>query len=114
MSESKIKSKCPVELFIEVMGSKWKILIIWNLKKRTLRFSDLQKKMHNVNSKTITTHLRELENLKIISRVVFPEVPPRVEYSLTEYGKALFPIFDAMRIWGLHYLECEGMKAKVC
>ena len=69
--------------------------------------------MHNVNSKTITTHLRELENLKIISRVVFPGYP-RVEYSLTEYGKALFPIFDAMRIWGLHYLECEGMKAKVC
>jgi len=103
-----------VELFIEVMGSKWKILIIWNLKNRTLRFSDLQKKMHNVNSKTITTHLRELENLKIISRVVFPEVPPRVEYSLTQYGKDLFPIFDAMRIWGLHYLKCEGMKAKIC
>jgi DNA-binding HxlR family transcriptional regulator len=114
MSESKIESKCPVELFIDVMGSKWKILIIWKLKNRTLRFSDLQKKMHNVNSKTITTHLRELENLKIISRVVFPEVPPRVEYSLTEYGKDLFPIFDAMRIWGLHYIECEGMKAKTC
>lgn len=114
MSESQIQSKCPVELFCEVMGSKWKILIIWNLKNGTLRFSELQKKMHGVNSKTITTHLRELENLKIISRVAYPEVPPRVEYSLTDYGKDLFPIFDAMRIWGLHYLECEEIPAKAC
>jgi DNA-binding HxlR family transcriptional regulator len=114
MSESKIKSKCPVELFIEVLGSKWKILILWNLRNRTLRFSDLQKKMHGVNSKTLTTNLRELENLKILSRVVFPEVPPRVEYSLTEYGTALLPVFDAMRIWSFHYLECEGMKVKAC
>ena len=86
----------------------------WKLKKGTLRFSDLQKKMHKVNSNTLTTHLRELEDLKIISRMVFPEVPPRVEYSLTEQGKALFPIFDAMHAWGLHYIEREGMKAKAC
>lgn len=114
MSELKTESKCPVDLFIEVMGSKWKIRIIWNLKNSTLRFSDLQKKMHNVNSNTLTTHLRDLENLKIISRVVFPEVPPRVEYTLTEYGKALFPIFGAIRVWGLHYIEHEGMKPKTC
>ena len=114
MSKSKIKSICVVDLFVETLGNKWKILIIWNLRSHTLRFSDLQKKMHNVNSNTLTTHLRELETKKIISRVVFPEVPPRVEYSLTEYGKALFPVFDAMRIWGLYYLECEGMEMKVC
>ena len=114
MLELKTESKCPVDLFIEVMGSKWNILIIWKLKNGTLRFSDLQKKMHSVNSNTLTTHLRKLEELKIISRTVYPEVPPRVEYSLTEYGKALFPVFDAIRIWGLHYLESEGMKAKVC
>ncbi|MEN6611165.1 MAG: helix-turn-helix domain-containing protein [Methanoregulaceae archaeon] len=114
MSESKIPSKCPVELFTEVMGSRWKILIIWNLRNRTLRFSELQKKMRNVNSKTLTTHLRELEEKKILSRVVFPEVPPRVEYSLTDYGKDLFPVFDALRTWGLHYLESEGIKAKIC
>lgn len=114
MPESKSKSKCPVDLFIEVMGSKWNVLIIWKLKNGTLRFSDLQKKMQNVNSNTLTTHLRELEDLKIISRVVFPEVPPRVEYTLTEYGKGLFPIFDAMRVWGLHYIEREGMKPKTC
>ncbi|MFA5237020.1 MAG: helix-turn-helix domain-containing protein [Methanoregula sp.] len=114
MPESKIQARCPVELFCDVLGSKWKILIIWNLKDRTLRFTELQKKMHNVNSKTITTHLRELEDLRIISRVVFPEVPPRVEYSLTEYGKDLFPAFNALRTWGLHYLECERIPAKKC
>ena len=114
MPESEMKSKCPVDLFIDVMGSKWKILIIWSLRKQTLRFSDLQKKMHSVNSKTLTTHLRELERLKIISRAVFPEVPLRVEYSLTEYGKALFPVFDAMRTWGLSYMDSEGIKVKVC
>jgi DNA-binding HxlR family transcriptional regulator len=114
MLDSKIKTKCPMDLFIEVLGSKWNILIIWKLKNGTLRFSDLQKTMNNVNSNTLTAHLRELEDLKIISRIVFPEVPPRVEYSLTEHGTALFPIFDAMRAWGLHYIEREGMKAKKC
>ncbi len=114
MPESEIIFKCPLDLFIEVLGSKWNILIIWKLKNGTLRFSDLQKKMHNVNSNTLTAHLRMLEELKIISRTVFPEVPPRVEYSLTEHGKALFPIFDAMKAWGLEYIESEGMKAKMC
>jgi len=114
MPESEIPSKCPVELCTEVLGSRWKILIIWNLRNRTLRFSGLRKKLHDVNSKTLTTHLRDLEELKIVSRVVFPEVPPRVEYSLTDYGKGLFPVFDAMRTWGLHYLEREGIRAKAC
>lgn len=114
MPESKIKSKCLVDLFVDILGNKWKILIIWNLRNHTLRFSELQKKMHGVNSNTLTIHLRELEHQKIISRAVFPEVPPRVEYSLTEYGKDLFPVFEAIRIWGSHYLECEGMKMKIC
>jgi DNA-binding HxlR family transcriptional regulator len=114
MHKSNIKSKCLVNLFVEILGNKWKILIIWNLKNHTLRFSDLQRKMHGVNSNTLTSHLRDLEDQKIISRVVFPEVPPRVEYSLTEYGIALFPVFDAIRVWGLHYLECEGLKMDIC
>ena len=113
-SKSDIKSKCLVELFIEILGSKWNILIIWHLRNHALRFTDLQKKMHGVNSNTLTSHLRELEGHKIISRVLFPEIPPRVEYSLTEHGKALFPVFDALRIWGSHYLESEGIKMDVC
>jgi DNA-binding HxlR family transcriptional regulator len=70
--------------------------------------------MNDVNSKTITTHLRELEKLKIISRVVYPEVPPRVEYSLTDYGKALFPVYDAMLTWSIYYLEHEGVESNEC
>jgi DNA-binding HxlR family transcriptional regulator len=96
------------------MGSKWNILIIWHLRDHALRFTDLQKKMHGVNSNTLTVHLRELEDQKILSRTVFPEIPPRVEYSLTGHGRALFPVFDAIRVWGLRYLESEGMKMEVC
>ena len=114
MVESEIKSICPVKLYSEVMGSKWKILIIWHLRNGALRFSALRNKLHGVNSKTLTTHLRELEELKILSRTVFPEVPPRVEYSLTEYGLALSPVFDTMWEWALYYLESEGIKAAAC
>lgn len=115
MSASKKKSSnCFIDLFVAILGSRWKPCIIWNLRNGPQRFSELQKKMNDVNSKTITTHLRELENLKIISRVVYPEVPPRVEYSLTEYGKALFPVYDAMLTWSIYYLEHEGVESNEC
>lgn len=114
LPKSKKKSKCLVELYIEILGNKWNVLIIWYLRNHALRFTDLQKKMHGVNSNTLTTHLRELEELKIISRVMFPEIPPRVEYSLTDHGKALFPVFDALFKWGTEYLESEGIKMAVC
>ena len=115
MSVSKKKSSnCFIDLFVAILGSKWKPCIIWNLRNGPQRFTELQKKMNDVNSKTITTHLRELENLKIISRVVYPEVPPRVEYSLTDYGKALFPVYDAMLNWSIYYLEREGAESKEC
>ncbi len=113
-SKSNKKSKCLVELYIEILGSKWNILIIWHLRNNALRFTDLQKKMHGVNSNTLTSHLRELQHLKIISRVMYPEIPPRVEYSLTEHGKTIFPVFDALFVWGKHYLESEGMEMDVC
>lgn len=115
MSVSKKKnSSCFIDLFVAILGSKWKPCIIWHLRNGPQRFTELQKKMNDVNSKTITTHLRELENLKIISRVVYPEVPPRVEYSLTDYGKALFPVYDAMLTWSIYYLEHEGTESNEC
>jgi DNA-binding HxlR family transcriptional regulator len=115
MSVSKTKnSNCFVDLFVAILGSKWKPCIIWHLRNGPQRFTELQKKMNDVNSKTITTHLRELENLKIISRVVYPEVPPRVEYSLTDYGKALFPVYDAMLTWSMYYLEHERAESNEC
>ena len=83
-----------------IIGSKWNILIIWILKDETLRFSVLQKKMGDVNSKTITKHLKDLEKNKIVTRTVFPEVPPRVEYTLTEQGLTLVPICEEIWKWG--------------
>ena len=94
-SENKVHSQ--FKTVVEIVGSKWNLFIIWNLRDQTLRFTALQKNMGDVNSKTVTKHLRELENNKIIKRVVYPEVPPRVEYSLTEKGKAFLPVFDAIR-----------------
>ena len=83
-----------------IIGSKWNILIIWILKDETLRFSVLQKKMGDVNSKTITKHLKDLEKNKIVTRTVYPEVPPRVEYTLTEQGLTLVPICEEIWKWG--------------
>lgn len=115
MSVSKKKNtNCFIGLFVSILGSKWKPCIIWHLRNGPQRFTELQKKMNDVNSKTITTHLRELEKLKIISRVAYPEVPPRVEYSLTDYGKALFPVYEAMLTWSVYYLEHEGVESKEC
>lgn len=85
----------------EALGSKWNLMIIWNLQEETLRFTELRKKMGNINSKTLTDHLRYLEKYNIIDRVVYPEVPPKVEYSLTEHGKASLPVFMAIKGWWL-------------
>jgi DNA-binding HxlR family transcriptional regulator len=85
---------------IEIIGSKWNLFIIFRLSEGTLRFTELQKSMNDVNSKTITKHLRVLEKYKIITRTVYPEVPPRVEYTLTEAGKAFIPILITIKEWG--------------
>ena len=95
--ESENKAHAQFKTVVEIVGSKWNLFIIWNLKDQTLRFNVLQKNMGDVNSKTVTKHLRELEKNKTIKRVVYPEVPPRVEYSLTKKGKKFLPVFDAMR-----------------
>ncbi len=92
--------KCDMNYLCQVLGSRWNLIIIWHLNDQALRFTELQKRMGNVNSKTITTHLRDLEKYHIINRVVYPEVPPRVEYSLTGHGKAFLPVFEVIREWG--------------
>lgn len=96
----KIKDDCNIKIVFEIIGSKWNLIIIWNLGDQTLRFTELQKRMGNINSKTITKHLRDLERNKIIQRVVYPEVPPRVEYSLTNQGKTFLPILKTAIEWG--------------
>lgn len=103
--------KCSIESIVDIVGSKWNLFIIWHLRKKELRFTELQNRMCGINSKTITKHLRDLERFTIIDRQVYAEVPPRVEYSLTEQGKALLPIIEAMLEWGGQYLPAGQEKS---
>ena len=91
--------KCDMDYLFQILGSRWNLLIIWHLSRQTLRFTELQKRLGDVHSKTITSHLRELEKCHIIKRAVFPEVPPRVEYSLVAQDSFL-PVFAAIKQWG--------------
>lgn len=95
---------CPVEAALEVIGGKWKPLILWALGDKVMRFSGLQKEIPGVNAKMLTKQLRELEEDGVIRRTVYPEVPPRVEYAITDFGKTLIPILDALCTWGVQYL----------
>ena len=95
---------CPVEATLELIGGKYKALILWHLSKEKLRFSELHR-LIAATPKMLTQQLRELESQNLIHREVFPVIPPRVEYSLTETGKSLMPILVAMRDWGAQYLR---------
>ena len=105
---------CPVEAALDVIGGKWKPLILWALGDYVMRFSELQKALPGVNTKMLTKQLRELEKDGVIARRVYPEVPPRVEYSITEFGKTLIPILDALCTWGSQYLGINGTDAAHC
>lgn len=97
---------CEKELTLSVIGGKWKMLIIWHLgKKGTKRFGELKTLMPGITQRMLTNQLRELEAHYIIHREVYPVVPPKVEYSLTEYGTRLMPILDAMYEWRKDYME---------
>lgn len=88
---------CPVATTVALIGSKWKLLIIRNLLARPWRFNELKKDLEGISQKVLTDSLRSMEADGIITRTVYPEVPPRVEYALTELGKSLKPILDSMR-----------------
>ncbi|MFC4808153.1 winged helix-turn-helix transcriptional regulator [Paenibacillus sp. GCM10023250] len=88
--------ECPVETFIQVLGGKWKPMILWQLIESKKRFNDLEKLIPGVTQKMLSQHLRELEREGIVDRTV----PPKVEYSLSEYGKTLIPVADVMCAWG--------------
>lgn len=92
--------KCPVETSIDVLAGKWKILILWYLKSEKKRFSELQRLLPRATQKMLIQKLRELEKDGIVHREVYPVVPPKVEYSLTEYGKTLEPILKQLYKWG--------------
>lgn len=109
MNETSAKKKlpaCPVETTLTLIGDKWKVLILRDLMPGTKRFGELKKSVGNVSQKVLTAQLRTMEESGLVNRKVYAEVPPRVEYSLTELGKSLKPILDSMRAWG------EAYKAK--
>ncbi|AQY65698.1 MULTISPECIES: winged helix-turn-helix transcriptional regulator [Pseudomonas] len=99
--------RCTVEITVHIAGGKWKPLIIHYLLSGTKRFGELKKLIGGVTQRSLTLQLRELEASGIVSREVFAEVPPRVEYTLTALGNTLTPTLEAMKSWGEHYLESK-------
>ena len=101
---------CPVEATLDLIGGKYKSLILWHLSDGKLRFSELKKVIKNATPKMLTQQLRELEAQALIHREVFPVIPPKVEYSLTDLGRSLMPILVAMRDWGSSYLRNRDLE----
>ena len=102
-TKAELIPECPVSTTVQLIGNKWKLLIIRNLLDRPWRFNELQKNLEGISQKVLTDSLRSMEADGIITRTVYPEVPPRVEYALSEMGESLKPILDAMRAWGENY-----------
>ncbi|HWR42210.1 helix-turn-helix domain-containing protein [Sporomusa sp.] len=97
--------QCSMELTLELIGGKWKSLILWYLGENTLRFSELKKALPKVTQKMLTQQLRELEQSGLVDRFIYTQIPPKVEYSLTEAGKSLLPILASLCQWGLNYVN---------
>ncbi|MDY5883041.1 MAG: helix-turn-helix domain-containing protein [Roseburia sp.] len=100
--------ECPVATTVQLIGSKWKLLIMRNLLDRPWRFNELKKSLEGISKKVLTDSLRSMEEDGIITRTVYAEVPPRVEYALSDVGESMRPILDAMKEWGLRYKETLG------
>ena len=107
-SKEDILPECPVATTVSLIGSKWKLLIMRNLLTRPWRFNELQKSIDGISQKALTEALRSMEADGIVSRTVYPEVPPRVEYALTELGESMRPIIKSMENWGKAYKEQQA------
>jgi DNA-binding HxlR family transcriptional regulator len=92
--------KCPIETVIHVLGGKWKPTILWLLLDSAKRFSELEKRIPGITQKMLAQHLRELENDRLITRTIYPSIPPKVVYALSEYGETLIPVLQTMCDWG--------------
>lgn len=108
--------QCSMEVTLDLIGGKWKSLILWYLAENTMRFSELRKALPQVTQKMLTQQLRELEGNGLVNRFIYTQIPPKVEYSLTEAGKSLLPILATLCQWGLNYVnEAEATTEKaVC
>ncbi len=104
MKETKYNT-CPVATTVKLISGRWKIIILYRLYQQKLRFSDIQRYLETITHRSLTITLRELEADGLISRTVYPEVPPRVEYELTELGQSMRPIIDAMYQWGMTHQD---------
>lgn len=98
---------CPVATTVQLIGNKWKLLIIRNLRIRPWRFNELQRDLEGISQKVLTDSLRSMEADGLITRTVYAQVPPRVEYALSELGESLRPILDSMEIWGKNYKQTK-------
>lgn len=96
---------CPVEAALAVIGGKWKGIILHHLNNETRRFNELKRLIPGITQRMLTKQLRELEADQIIHRKIFPEIPPKVEYSLTDFGLTLTPILKSLQEWGMEYIE---------
>ena len=102
-TKAELIPECPVAATVQLIGNKWKLLIIRNLLARPWRFNELHKNLDGISQKVLTDSLRQMEADGLITRTVYAEVPPRVEYALSELGETLKPILDAMKAWGESY-----------
>jgi len=109
----KLKTRCPAEITVNIIGGRWKLLILYHLFQGVKRFSELQRSVSGITQKMLTQQLREMERDGLVHREIYPQVPPKVEYSLTPLGESLRSVVDAMSHWGKMFneggLEREGL-----
>lgn len=109
MKRLKPQYKCSLELAMELVGGKWKLVLLWHLLGGTQRFCELKRKLGDITQKMLTLQLRELEEVGLITRTVYPVVPPRVDYELTERGRALAPVLKDLCVWAGDYAAGKGI-----
>ena len=113
MKTTPARQRCPVEFTLDVIGGKYKPLILWHLQKGCLRFSELRRNLAHATTKMLTQHLRELEEDGLVARKIYPVIPPKVEYSLTRLGRSVMPVLEAMCDWGVkHQRLAKGGRNK--
>lgn len=105
--------QCSMEFVMRLIGGKWKAMILYHLRDGVMRFSEIKKCLPRITQKMLTQQLRELESFGLVHRHVYRQVPPKVEYSLTEQGESLIPILRQMCAWGREYAEKENKKLKM-
>ncbi|GAA0180691.1 helix-turn-helix domain-containing protein [Clostridium sediminicola] len=105
MSTNKKMPDCPVETTLSLIGNKWKVLILRDLMEKTMRFNELMRSVSGITQKVLTSHLRDMESDGLLTRKIYPVIPPKVEYSLTDTGRSLKPILDTMAVWGKEFKQ---------